>query len=93
MCNFIIEPRTEIADLCATLLLDMLEVAGNALWTAYPHQFQKLLILLSEEYYSRMQNVGCIGGGPLVRLQEFLKNTLTKGFIPQPDGVLPPNFW
>nr|XP_033325449.1 nucleoporin GLE1 [Megalopta genalis] len=88
-----IEPRTEIADLCATLLLDMLEVAGNALWTAYPRQFYKLLILLSDEYHSRIQTVGNIGGGPLVRLQEFLKNSLTKGFIPQPDGQLSPNFW
>ncbi|XP_078039527.1 gle1 RNA export mediator [Augochlora pura] len=88
-----IEPRTEIADLCATLLLDMFEVAGNALWTAYPRQFHKLLILLSDEYHSRIQTVGNIGGGPLVRLQEFLKNSLTKGFIPQPDGQLPSNFW
>ncbi|XP_076281180.1 gle1 RNA export mediator [Lasioglossum baleicum] len=88
-----IEPRTEIVDLCATLLLDMLEVAGNALWTAYPRQFQKLLILLSDEYYSRMQAIGCVGGGPVVRFQEFLKNCLTKGFIPQPDGQLSSNFW
>ncbi|XP_076646224.1 gle1 RNA export mediator [Halictus rubicundus] len=88
-----IEPRTEIVDLCATLLLDMLEVAGNALWTAYPRQFHKLLILLSDEYYSRVQTIGCIGGGPLVRFQEFLKNSLTTGFIPQPDGQLSSNFW
>ncbi|XP_015435039.1 PREDICTED: nucleoporin GLE1 isoform X2 [Dufourea novaeangliae] len=88
-----IEPRREIVDLCATLLLDMLEVAGNALWTAYPNQFHKLLIFLSEEYYPRMQSVGSVGGGPLVRLEEFLKNSLAKGFIPQPDGQLPSNFW
>ncbi|XP_076624029.1 gle1 RNA export mediator [Colletes latitarsis] len=88
-----IEPQIDVTDLCATLLLDMLEVAGAALWTAYPNQFHKLLILLSEEYCPHMQSVGCIGGGPLVRLNEFLKNSLTKGFIPPPDGQLPPNFW
>nr|XP_012147579.1 PREDICTED: nucleoporin GLE1 [Megachile rotundata] len=87
------EPRKEVADLCATLLLDMLEVAGSALWSAYPKQFRKLLILLLEEYYPRMQKVGCIGGGPLVRLEEFLRSTLSKGSIPPPEGQLPSNFW
>ncbi|XP_054013711.1 mRNA export factor GLE1 [Hylaeus anthracinus] len=87
------EPRTEVADICATLLLDMLEVAGNLLWTAYPNQFPKLLMLLSEKYYPCMQSVGCVSGGPLVRLQEFLKNSLTNGSVPPPDGRLPPNFW
>lgn len=71
----------------------MLEVAGSALWAAYPKQFHKLLILLLEEYYPRMQRIGCIGGGPLVRLEEFLRNTLTRGSIPPPEGQLPSNFW
>lgn len=88
-----IEPRKEITDLCATLLLDILEVSGNSLWAAYPKQFYKLLILLIEEYYPRMQNVGSIGGGPLVRLEEFLRNNITKGSIPPPEGELPQNFW
>lgn len=91
--TFVSEPRKEVSDICATLLLDMLEVAGNTLWTAYPKQFHKLLILLSEEYYPRMKNVGCIGSGPLVRLDEFLRNSLSKGSIPAPDGQLPPDFW
>ncbi|XP_076765838.1 gle1 RNA export mediator [Xylocopa sonorina] len=88
-----IEPRKEISDLCATFLLDMLEVTGNAMQIAYPKQFHKLLILLSEQYYPRMQNVGSIGGGPLVRLEEFLRNSLAKSSIPPPDGLLPPKFW
>ncbi|OAD59372.1 Nucleoporin GLE1 [Eufriesea mexicana] len=88
-----IEPRKEVSDLCATLLLDMFEVAGSTLWVAYPKQFHKLLILLSEEYYPRMQNVGCIGGGPLARLEEFLRNSLAKGSIAPPEGQLPPDFW
>ncbi|KAM0725192.1 mRNA export factor GLE1 [Formica fusca] len=88
---FNIEPRADICDLCATLILDMLEVAGNVLWTAYPTQFHKLLMLLSEQYYPRMRNVAD-GGGPLMRLEEFLRNALATGTIHPADGMLPPNF-
>ncbi|KMQ90590.1 nucleoporin gle1 [Lasius niger] len=86
-----IEPRADICDLCATLILDMLEVAGNVLWSAYPTQFHKLLTLLSEQYYPRMRNVAG-GGGPLMRLEEFLNNALANGIIRPADGMLPPNF-
>lgn len=87
-----LEPRADTCDLCATLILDVLEVAGNVLWTAYPRQFHKLLVLLMEQYYSRMRNVVGGGGGPLVRLEDFLKNALTSGTIRLADGMLPPNF-
>lgn len=86
-----IEPRVDICDLCATLILDMLEVAGNVLWTAYPKQFHKLLMVLMEHYFPRMRNVAG-GGGPLVRLEEFLNNVLTNGTIRLANGMLPPNF-
>ncbi|XP_071576589.1 uncharacterized protein Gle1 isoform X1 [Temnothorax nylanderi] len=86
-----IEPRADICDLCATLILDMLEVAGNVLWSAYPKQFYKLLVLLMDQYYPCMRNVTG-GGGPLVRLEEFLNNTLRSGTIRLADGMLPPNF-
>lgn len=82
-----------MCDLRATLILDMLEVAGNVLWTAYPKQFYKLLILLTEQYYPSMQNVAGNGGGPLARLEEFLKNALTKGTIQLANGMLLPDFW
>ncbi|KAL6426770.1 hypothetical protein ACFW04_009244 [Cataglyphis niger] len=88
---FNIEPRADICDLCATLILDMLEVAGNVLWTAYPTQFHKLLMLLWEQYYPRMRNIAD-GGGPLMRLEEFLHNALATGTIRPADGMLPPNF-
>lgn len=81
-----------MCDLCATLILDMLEVAGNVLWTAYPTQFHKLLMLLSEQYYPRMRNITDGGGGPLMRLEGFLNNALTNGTIRPADGMLPPNF-
>lgn len=87
------ESQPNTSDLRATLILDVLEVAGNSLWSVYPKQFQKMLMLLANEYYPRMQNTDGIGGGPLVRLEEFLKNTLARGSIPPPDGYLAPNFW
>ncbi|KYQ60193.1 Nucleoporin GLE1, partial [Trachymyrmex zeteki] len=86
------KPRADICDLCATLILDMLEVAGNVLWTAYPKQFYKLLTLLMEQYFPRMHHVAGGGGGPLVRLEEFLNNALSTGIIRLADGMLPPNF-
>lgn len=89
--NSELQPNT--SDLRATLILDVLEVAGYMLWNAYPKQFHKMLMLLANDYYPRMQNTDGIGGGPLVRLEEFLKSTLARGFIPPPDGHLPPNFW
>ncbi|XP_014474117.1 PREDICTED: nucleoporin GLE1 [Dinoponera quadriceps] len=88
-----IEPRADTCDLCATLILDMLEVAGNVLWSAYPSQFRKLLVLLAGQYYPRMQNIMGTGGGPLMRLEEFLTDALTKGTIRHADGMLPPSFW
>lgn len=87
------EPRSDTCDLCATLILDILEVTGNVLWTAYPKQFHKLLMLLKEQYFPRVQNVAGGGGGPLVRLDDFLNSALACGVIRPPDGLLPRNFW
>ncbi|XP_066601540.1 mRNA export factor GLE1-like isoform X1 [Prorops nasuta] len=87
------KPTSNNADLCATLIFDMLEVTGNALWNAYPKQFPKLLTLLINQYYSLMLNNSAIGSGPLVRLKEFLTQFLNKKCIPSPKGQLPPNFW
>ncbi|XP_015597415.1 nucleoporin GLE1 isoform X2 [Cephus cinctus] len=88
-----IEPRPDMSDVCATLLRDMLDVAGSALWNAYPKQFMKLLMLLVNQYYPRVRNMGGVGGGPMARLEEFLKNSLSRGSIPAPEGQLAPNFW
>ncbi|XP_012273249.1 nucleoporin GLE1 [Orussus abietinus] len=85
-------PRAELADVYATLMLDVLEVAGNALWSAYPKQFPKLLSLLTSQYYLHMQKSGA-AGGPMSRLEAFLNNCISKGGIPPPEGQLPPNFW
>ena len=90
---FVSEPRPEMSDVVATLFLDMLQVTGNFLWSAYPKQFPKLLSVMITEYYPLMGKIGGIGGGPMTRLEEFLKNCLSTGNIPPPEGQLPPNFW
>ncbi|XP_033214285.1 nucleoporin Gle1 [Belonocnema kinseyi] len=87
------EPRPEMSDVCATLILDMLEVTGNALWSAYPKQFPKLLSAMKDEYYSLMGKIGGIGGGPMARLEEFLEKCRKHGFIEPPEGLLSPDFW
>jgi nucleoporin GLE1 len=71
----------------------MLEVAGNVLWTAYPTQFHKLLMLLKEKYYPCVRNVADGGGsGPLMRLEEFLRDALANGTIRPANGMLPSDF-
>ncbi|XP_043485531.1 nucleoporin GLE1-like [Polistes fuscatus] len=87
------ESHPNTLELCVTLILDVLEVAGNSLYNAYGKQFHKMLMLLANDIYPRLQNIDGISGGPLVRLEEFLKITLARGFIPPPNGYLSQNFW
>ncbi|XP_014605198.1 PREDICTED: nucleoporin GLE1 [Polistes canadensis] len=87
------ESHPNTLELCVTLILDVLEVAGNSLCNAYGKQFRKMLMLLANDIYPRVKNIDGISGGPLVRLEEFLKITLARGFIPPPNGYLPHNFW
>lgn len=89
----ITDARPDLSDVCATLILDMLEVAGNSLWQTYPRQFPKMLMVLATQYYPQMQNEAGIGGGPMARLEQFLKDCITKKGIPPPEGQLRANFW
>lgn len=88
-----IKPRADTCYLCATLILDMLEVSGNALWTTFPKQFRKLLTMLMEQYYPRIRDIAGTAGGPLIRLEGFLRDALAKNTIHPVHGLLPPNFW
>lgn len=88
-----LEVQPKFADICATLILDMLEVVGNSLWIAYPRQCPKLLNLLRQHYYPQVQNCGGVSGGPVARLEKFLNDSIINNFIPPPEGQLPPNFW
>lgn len=44
-------------DICPTLLLEFLEVAGSEMWKVYGVQFQKLLTVLHKQYVPRLEKV------------------------------------
>ncbi|XP_077334824.1 mRNA export factor GLE1 [Lithobates pipiens] len=76
-----------VVDITATLLYDFLEVCGNALLKQYQDQFWKLIILLKEELFPRIQMITAEGEmGAVVRLRSFLENILQQKTIPLPKG-------
>ncbi|XP_054854611.1 mRNA export factor GLE1 [Eublepharis macularius] len=83
-----------LADVTATLLFDFLEVCGNALMKQYQVQFWKMILLIREEYFPRIEAVTSAGEmGSLMRFKEFLEKCLQRKEIPLPKGFLPPSFW
>ncbi|KAK6625387.1 hypothetical protein RUM43_005684 [Polyplax serrata] len=86
-----LDPRP---DICATLLYDFLEVAGNDMFKVYGGQFRKLLAYICQEYFPKLEKVTpSSAGGPIVRLEGFLQKILKEESIPPPQGILPLNFW
>ncbi|KAL0272407.1 UNVERIFIED_CONTAM: hypothetical protein PYX00_005386 [Menopon gallinae] len=86
-----LEPRP---DICATLLHDFLEVAGNEMFKAYGAQFKKLLAYICQIYFPKLEKITpSSSGGPLMRLEQFLQKIMKNESIPPPEGLLPPNFW
>ncbi|XP_018529200.1 mRNA export factor GLE1 [Lates calcarifer] len=83
-----------LADITATLLFDFLEVCGNALMKQYQGQFWKLLLLLKEEYFPRIEAVTSSGQmGSVIRLKQFLETSLQNRQISPPKGQLSSMFW
>ncbi|XP_019966756.1 mRNA export factor GLE1 [Paralichthys olivaceus] len=83
-----------LADITATLLFDFLEVCGNALMKQYQSQFWKLILLLKEEYFPRIEAVTSTGQmGSVIRLKQFLETSLQRGEIKPPKGQLSSTFW
>ncbi|XP_060787796.1 mRNA export factor GLE1 [Neoarius graeffei] len=83
-----------LADITATLLFDFLEVCGNALMKQYQGQFWKLLLLIKEEYFPRIEAVTNSGQmGSVTRLKQFLENSLRNKQIEPPKGQLGSAFW
>ncbi|XP_067428730.1 mRNA export factor GLE1 [Thunnus thynnus] len=83
-----------LADITATLLFDFLEVCGNALMKQYQGQFWKLILLLKEEYFPRIEAVTSSGQmGSVIRLKQFLETSLQSRQISPPKGQLSSNFW
>ncbi|XP_059193935.1 mRNA export factor GLE1 [Centropristis striata] len=83
-----------LADITATLLFDFLKVCGNALMKQYQSQFWKLLLLLREEYFPRIEAVTSSGQmGSVIRLKQFLETSLQSRQIRPPKGQLTSMFW
>ncbi|XP_022623835.1 nucleoporin GLE1 [Seriola dumerili] len=83
-----------LADITATLLFDFLEVCGNALMKQYQSQFWKLILLLKEEYFPRIEAVTSSGQmGSVIRLKQFLETSLQSRQISPPKGQLTSMFW
>lgn len=83
-----------LPDTTATLLLDFLEVCGNALMKQYQGQFWKLILLLKEEYVPRIKAVTSREQmGSFIRLEQFLETSLQNRQISPPKGQLSSTFW
>ncbi|XP_067826047.1 mRNA export factor GLE1 [Heptranchias perlo] len=83
-----------LADITATLLFDFLEVCGNALMKKYQNQFWKMILLIKNEYFPRIESVTGVGQvGAVIRLRQFLEKCLKHKDIPLPKGYLHPAFW
>ncbi|XP_067270618.1 mRNA export factor GLE1 [Pseudorasbora parva] len=78
-----------IADITATILFDFLEVCGNALMKQYRGQFWKLILLIIEEYFPRIEAVTSTGQmGSVTRLKQFLETSLRTKQISAPKSEL-----
>ncbi|XP_058928571.1 mRNA export factor GLE1 [Kogia breviceps] len=83
-----------LSDVTATLLFDFLEVCGNALMKQYQVQFWKMILLIKEDYFPRIEAVTNSGQmGSLIRLKQFLEKCLQRKEIPVPKGFLTSSFW
>ncbi|XP_054440261.1 mRNA export factor GLE1 isoform X2 [Pteronotus mesoamericanus] len=63
-----------LSDVTATLLFDFLEVCGNALMKQYQAQFWKMMLLIKEDYFPRIEAITSSGQmGSFIRLKQFLE--------------------
>ncbi|KAB0380733.1 hypothetical protein FD755_008517 [Muntiacus reevesi] len=63
-----------LSDVTATLLFDFLEVCGNALMKQYQVQFWKMILLIKEDYFPRIEAITSSGQmGSFIRLKQFLE--------------------
>ncbi|KAB1280285.1 Nucleoporin GLE1 [Camelus dromedarius] len=63
-----------LSDVTATLLFDFLEVCGNALMKRYQVQFWKMILLIKEDYFPRIEAITSSGQmGSFIRLKQFLE--------------------
>lgn len=84
-----------LPDITATMVFDLLEVTGHALYKEYRKQFLKMLHILIREFLPKLKSVASSGGGgPVSRLEALIMASIQRqGQIPPPEGILSPNFW
>lgn len=89
LCNILnLEP---LPDICATFILEFLQICGSTLISLYSKQFLKVLRLIKDQYFIKLNNID--EGGPKTRLEVFLINVFKNGRIEEPPGILANNFW
>lgn len=83
-----------VVDISATLIVDFLEVCGNALIREYQTQFWKMILSIEECYLPRIEAVSSPEHmGSVMRLKHFLQKCLKSKDIPLPKGYLKDSFW
>ena len=83
-----------LSDEMSTLLLDFLELCGNALMKQYQVQFWKIMLLIPEDYLPRIEAITSSGVMVcFICLKQFLEKCLQRREIPVPRGFLTPSFW
>ncbi|KAH8370769.1 hypothetical protein KR093_004909, partial [Drosophila rubida] len=80
-----------LPDICATMIMEMLQTLGFELWRAYGQNFLKLLVYIQTVYIPQLAAYD--EGGPKTRLEMLLSKFLRERQIAQAVGVLPPGFW
>jgi nucleoporin GLE1 len=83
-----------IHDVTATLIFDVLEVAGHFLFANYGKMFAKLLTLIQQEYLPQIEAVTKEGfKASYVRLEDFLQKAVQSGEIAKPTKMLKQGFF
>lgn len=80
-----------LPDICATLLVEFLTIAGSRMDRQYRKQFRKIINVVRGPYLQKLSQVD--EGGPKARLEVLLSDFYKNGGFAEPDGALHPNFW
>ena len=82
-----------VEDVTASIMYDVLTVAGCDLYEQYGTHFKKLLMLLRDEYLPRIRALNPDGwGAPIERLETFVNKSINEGKIKKPEKQLPREF-
>lgn len=83
-----LQPRVDVT---AAMIHTFLETVGYKMQTVFGKQFDKLIAFLSSEYMVKIKSIDT--EGPVRRLELLLQDFSKDGSFPEPEGMLPSNFW